>query len=260
LLHLEARQSHPKVSVEGKKLKLKNKKNHRCLALKSIALGLSLSMSACYPTPGPDKSASGLAIGALLGAGSGAVIGHQVNALGPGAAIGAGFGAVSGLITGLGFDIAEGTELAMQRDLNALKVQVATNGRALQMLQMALDERELRLSATSPSTETIFFDEGRASLRLGTVAQLQRFANNIKINPFVGTIEVHGHSEETGDIEKNIKLSEARARTIATFLGNQGISLDQIQIFHHGSAQPLASNQASIGKLLNGRAEVVLLK
>lgn len=224
-----------------------------------VLLGGSLLLSACAGTPGPDKSFAGMLLGAGWGAGAGAVIGHQVNAAGSGSLIGMGFGAASGLLTGIALDVAEGTDLEQQRELDALKVQIAANHREITRLQEQLDNREQGLLRT-PTSIRVFFDRERASLRSGSVVELQRLADAIKFNPYIGVIEVHGHTDETGDTEKNSRLSEARARTVATFLGNNGVSMDRIKVFSHGATRPLTSNETEAGRQLNRRAEVVLLK
>lgn len=229
------------------------------IASRGMLLVVLSAVVACHPTPGPDKAAIGGVLGAGWGAGAGAVIGNQVGAVGPGAAIGAGFGAVSGAITGAGLDISEGTELAMQRELDVLRVQVAANQRSLNRMQNNLDDRTRRLSATSSNT-LVYFDEERAFLRLGSVEQLQRLASLIKSNPYISRIELHGHSEDTGDPDKNERLSEARARTIANFLGNQGVSLDQVQMFAHGATRPVASNESGAGRQFNRRVEIVFVR
>ncbi len=223
------------------------------------ALGLSLLLLAagCYPTPGPDKAVAGAVLGAGWGAGAGAVIGNQLNDTGPGAAVGAGFGAASGLAQGIGFDAAEGDALRQQRELDALKVQVASNQRVLAALQNNLDERERRINAAGFS-EQIYFDPARASLRLGSAAQLERLSNAIKHNPYVTGIELHGHADDMGEVERNMKLSEARARTVATFLSMQGISLDQIKIVAHGAGQPVTTSESAPGAQLNRRVEIIL--
>ncbi|MFN8390711.1 MAG: OmpA family protein [Bdellovibrionota bacterium] len=217
----------------------------------------ALTLCSCYPTPGPDKAVAGAVLGAGWGAGAGAVIGNQVGDPGPGAAIGAGFGAASGLISGVGFDIAEAEELQQQRELDALKVQVAANQRTLLAIQGNLDERSRQINAVGFS-EQIFFDPNRASLRLGSAAKLQRLADAIKNNPYVTGIEIHGHADDMGDTEKNKQLSEARARTVATVLVSQGISLDSIHIFSHGAENPVTSNESESGRQLNRRVEILL--
>ena len=228
-----------------------------CVSL-VLLLFLSFGVS-CHPVPGPDKTFAGAVLGAGWGAGAGAVIGHQTSRAGEGAAIGAGFGAVSGVLTGIGLDISEGTELRQQRELDSLKVQVAANYRSLILLQDVLDDRDRRLNPTSGANQ-VFFDPDRASLRSGSAARLQRLAEAIKFNPYVGEVELHGHSDDNGDTERNRRLSEARARTVATFLAGQGISLDRIKLFSHGAARPLASNESESGKSLNRRVEIVLRK
>lgn len=216
-----------------------------------------LTLISCSATPGPDKSATGAVLGAAWGAGAGAVVGNQINDIGPGAAIGAGFGAVGGLVSGAALDIAEGGELEQQRDLDALKIQVAANQRALLGLQNSLDEREQQINAAAFS-EQIYFDEARASVRLGSVARLEKLADAIKQNPFVTTIEIHGHADDLGDVERNKQLSEARATTVANFLTNHGVSINQIQIVAHGAMNPVASNQSESGRQLNRRVEIFL--
>ena len=218
-----------------------------------------IAMAGCYPTPGPDKTVAGAVLGAGWGAGAGAIVGNQVGDPGPGSAIGAGFGAASGALTGAGFDIAEGSELEAQKKVDALKVQVASNQRRLMMLQDSLDSRDEKLHSSTIS-ERVFFDEGVASLRSGAAVELQRFAEMVKLNPYVGRLQIHGHSAESQSSSRDVALSEARARTVATFLATHGVSLDQLELFAHGSARPLASNKTDSGRQLNRRVEIVLLK
>jgi len=216
-------------------------------------------MSACAPVPGPDKSISGAILGAAWGAGAGAVIGNQLNDTGPGAALGSAFGAGSGLLSGIALDVEEGHELEEHRQLDALKVQTGANERGLAMLQNTLDRQG---SMVKPAGETlqVFFDPDRASLRIGSARRLERFAQSIKELRALSRVEVHGHSDDTGDAERNKRLSAARAQTVQTFLVTQGISTHVIRIVAHGSSEPLATNLTPEGKQLNRRAEVVVYR
>lgn len=225
----------------------------------SICIAICAVFVGCHPTPGPDKAVSGAILGAGWGAGAGAVVGNQVDASGAGAAIGSGFGLVSGLIQGASLDIAEGTELEQQRDLDALRVRVAANQRSLQNLQSELDRRDQKLYR-SASGGQVYFDKNRASLRSGSAEQLQRLAEQIKFNPYVGRISVQGHSDDTGNTERNLRLSEARARTVVSFFVQQGISIDKIDVQAHGGLRPLATNETESGRQLNRRVEIVLEK
>jgi len=224
-----------------------------------LQLVLVSLFAACSPTAGPDKSIAGAILGAGWGAGAGAVIGNQSSNTGPGIAIGSGFGAASGMLTGIGLDMAEGTELEQQRELDALKVQLDANTRTIRMMQASFDSRRAQLQQTT-SPAQIYFDQGKASLRAGTVAQLQQMAQLIKLNPYIGKIELQGHSDDMGNLDNNMRLSEARARTVAAFLGAQGISMDQMVVTGYGAQRPLATNENDAGRQLNRRVEVILLK
>ena len=214
-----------------------------------------LFLVACTATPGPDKTASGAILGAAWGAGAGAVVGNQVSAPDAGAGIGAGIGAVGGMLAGVGLDVAEGTQLRQQRELEALKVKTAINQRGLLSLQDTLDRKQ-GLS-TKGVIETIQFDSGKASIHIGSASRLEELSKSLKKIPF-GKIAVHGYADDEGNAELNQRLSNARAKTITTFLANHGISLSQINMYAHGSSMPLASNKTEVGKQLNRRVEIVL--
>lgn len=216
---------------------------------------LLLFLVACSATPGPDKTASGAILGAAWGAGAGAIVGNQVSDPGTGAGIGAGIGAAGGLMAGMGLDVAEGTQLRQQRELEALKVKTAINQRGLLGIQDSLDQSQ-GLS-TKGVLDTIQFDSGKAFIRMGSAARLEELVNKLKKIPF-GTVVLHGHADDAGNAELNQRLSEARAKTVATFLSTHGISLSQINIVAHGSGYPIASNKLEVGKQLNRRVEIVL--
>lgn len=223
-----------------------------------FALAAAAIVSACSPTPYPDKSVAGAVLGAGWGMGAGAVIGNQLNDIGPGMAIGSAFGAGSGLLTGIGLDIAEGQELEAQRELDALRVQVSANQQSLRGLVASLDNRQHAL-ATTDTTDTVYFDEGSAALHSGAVQKLEHFIDSARFNPYFGGIEIHGHSDDTGNEEKNKWLSESRAKSVAAFIGAHGVSMDQMKLYAHGSTRPEASNAGSAGRQLNRRVEIYLV-
>ncbi len=230
----------------------------RRLRIVSAALFSIWSLSACSPTAGPDKTAVGAVLGAGWGTGAGGVIGNQVQHVDAGMGVGAAIGAASGIMTGVGLDIAEGQELQQQRELDSLKTQIALNQRALMSIQDTLDDRGRRINSASIQ-DTVYFDANRASLRLGAAQQLERFAAAVRRHPFVKAIEVHAHTDDLGNNDKNQQLSEARARTVVAFLAAQGISTDIIRSYAHAAKDPLATNKTGEGKQLNRRVELVVL-
>jgi len=72
------------------------------------------------------------------------------------------------------------------------------------------------------------------------------------------TIEVAGHTDSTGNNERNTVLSGERADRVRDFLINSGISGDRMTSTGYGSSQPIASNDTVTGRALNRRIELVL--
>ena len=214
----------------------------------------------CSNVPGPDKTAEGAILGAGWGSGVGLVIANQTTGgMTNGALIGLAFGAASGMLSGLGLDVQEGFVIDQQREIDALKVQVAANDQQLRSIQAAFDDRQRGLYANHSITK-IYFDEGRASLHMGSAKELERLAEAIRLNPYIGNIEVHGHSDDMGDVEKNNRISEARAKTVVTFLTEHGVSSHLMKLIAHGASEPITANGSPEGKQQNRRVEVVLLK
>ena len=217
-------------------------------------------MTACSNVPGPDKTVEGTILGGGWGTGVGLVIANQTTGgMTNGALLGLAFGAASGMLSGLGIDVQEGFSIDQQREIDSLKVQVSANDQQLRSIQAAFDDRQRGLYA-NPSTTKVFFDEGRASLHMGSAKELELLAEAIKLNPYIGTIEIHGHSDDMGDAEKNNRISEARAKTVATFLTEHGVYNHILKLISHGSNEPLTANTSPEGKQQNRRVEVVLLK
>jgi len=224
-----------------------------------LASVCALVLSSCAPTPGPDKVIAGTILGAGWGAGSGAIIGNQINNTGAGVAVGAGLGAAAGMLVGAGLDVEEGSQLKTRRQIYALRAHVAQSEENL----LAIRESLLgggRLLAHLPSSITIYFDPRLAALRTGSAKELERLAESIKRDPLVRRIEIFGHSDDTGTKEDNEKLSLARARTVESFLAEHGISLDQMKSSGLAAAEPKTTNRTDAGRQLNRRVEIVLLR
>lgn len=222
-------------------------------------LAILLTLSACAPTPGPDKTIAGALLGAGWGAGTGGIIGNQLNTTGPGMAVGAGFGAAAGALTGMGIDIDEGHQLQTRRELNHLRARAALNERELATLQDQFNARG-RMLTHLPSGLTIYFDPGLAALRSGSAKELERLAQSLKLDPLLRKVEIFGHSDDTGSKEKNEELAKARARAVEGLLVAHGLSADQIKSIGMSSDEPKATNQSEVGRQLNRRVEIVVVR
>ena len=224
--------------------------------LRTLIISAAVATVGCAPYPGPDKSAEGAVVGGAWGTGVGAVVGNQVATAGMGAGVGAGFGAVAGLLSGVAFDQLESNMMVQQHMLDDLQVKTRANFEVLRDLQDTLDDK----IATTVTTGVyqVFFDNDSTQLKAGSIANLQAIADSMKASMGVRIIQVNGHTDDSGNQENNKKLSEARAREVASYLASRGISMDQIKVNSFGTERPLASNATPEGRQLNRRVDVFL--
>ena len=70
-------------------------------------------------------------------------------------------------------------------------------------------------------------------------------------------IEISGHTDSTGNILSNKKLSEKRALQVAKYLIGKGINRNRITTIGYGAEKPLFVNDTEEHKYLNRRVEIV---
>ena len=209
------------------------------------------------PQAGPDKSIAGAIIGGGWGAGAGAILGNQVNQDAQGTIVGASYGFVQGALVGAGFDLNEETLIDQQRQLASLKIANEANSRRLNQIQSHLEGTGVAAS-NAGVVHQVFFDVDQTNLRAGSVANLEKISNAIASNPGAISVHVDGHSDDGGDSGYNLRLSEARARTVTAYLASRGISIDQINMQSYGSTRPIASNGTPVGRQMNRRVDVYI--
>lgn len=69
-------------------------------------------------------------------------------------------------------------------------------------------------------------------------------------------VELIGHTDDMGDAEYNILLSERRAESVRRALVDNGVSLERIKIKGCGATQPLFPNDSDKHRALNRRVEM----
>jgi len=107
--------------------------------------------------------------------------------------------------------------------------------------------------------KNVFFDTGKATLRVESNKELDDLVDFMSHQKAI-VIEVGGYTDNVGSDADNLKLSQARAEAVRTYLVKKGIGQDRIQAKGYGSADPVASNDTPEGKQQNRRTEVHILK
>jgi outer membrane protein OmpA-like peptidoglycan-associated protein len=80
-------------------------------------------------------------------------------------------------------------------------------------------------------------------------------ATSLVDNPTV-TVEVGGHTDNTGRKATNVRLSQARANTVRDYLIGKGVDGARITAKGYGPDQPVAENTTVAGRAANRRVEL----
>jgi outer membrane protein OmpA-like peptidoglycan-associated protein len=73
------------------------------------------------------------------------------------------------------------------------------------------------------------------------------------------TISVEGHTDSTGSLELNQRLSEQRANAVRAALVSHGIDPGRVHMLGHGPSLPIADNATPAGRAQNRRVEILIL-
>jgi outer membrane protein OmpA-like peptidoglycan-associated protein len=100
--------------------------------------------------------------------------------------------------------------------------------------------------------ERVFFDTDRATLKPESADTLDKVAASLKDFPDV-KIQVAGHTDNTGSDAHNMKLSEARAKSVMDYLVSKGVSPAMLSAKGYGETEPIADNNTKEGRAQNRR-------
>lgn len=204
---------------------------------KSIAIALlsAALVTSCGLSNAVKGGGIGAAAGGLLGAGIGRVAGNT----GIGAAIGAVVGGAAGTLIGNKMDK---QKRQLEQELENAKIESINDGQAI------------RVTFDSG----ILFATGSANLSESSRTALRSFARNLVDNPQTN-IQIVGHTDNTGSDRVNDPLSVNRAKSVQTFLANQGVASSRMEYAGKGSHEPVADNATAAGRRENRRVEVYIL-
>lgn len=139
-------------------------------------------------------------------------------------------------------------EIALTIDTEGMDI--ATPGDSL----ITEDDGELRIEV--PEDVLFDFDESRLKDEAKdtldeAVAVLERLAED-------EVVHINGHTDNKGDADYNLNLSEKRAEAVAAYLSDSGdIDHLALEIKGYGLKDPIASNATEEGRQKNRRVEIV---
>jgi OmpA-OmpF porin, OOP family len=99
------------------------------------------------------------------------------------------------------------------------------------------------------------FATDSATLRPASQEQLRNIAEIMKAYPAV-KMNIGGFTDNTGDTQHNIQLSQDRANAVVAQLVNFGIAPDRLQAQGYGEQFPIGDNATEAGRAMNRRVSM----
>lgn len=106
--------------------------------------------------------------------------------------------------------------------------------------------------------KNIFFDSDKYELKEESKVELNKLIQFLGSNPKV-SIEIGGHTDNTGGREKNVPLSANRAKAVKDFLVQAGVPMARLTYKGYADTQPIAENVNPEGRAKNRRTEIKIL-
>jgi outer membrane protein OmpA-like peptidoglycan-associated protein len=102
--------------------------------------------------------------------------------------------------------------------------------------------------------QKVYFDIGKTVVLPRSFGLLDDVARVIKAHPEMAIV-VAGHTDNTGNAQRNRELSQARAEAVRDYLIKKGVAPDRVQAKGYGPDRPIAPNATAPGRARNRRVE-----
>jgi len=106
--------------------------------------------------------------------------------------------------------------------------------------------------------KNVLFEFGKAILLENSKKELNKLLRLLNEYKEI-KIMISGHTDEIGKPEDNLKLSDARAKTVHEYLIKNGISENRLFYRGYGASQPLENNKTEVGRKKNRRVEFFVI-
>ncbi|CAN5681429.1 hypothetical protein BH11MYX1_BH11MYX1_08150 [soil metagenome] len=113
---------------------------------------------------------------------------------------------------------------------------------------------------TIDTLRSIEFEFDKAVIEKRSLEVLDKVARALLDNPAIDLVEVQGHTDERGDDEYNLELSNRRATAVVTYLQSKGIDESRLGGMGYGETVPLINEHNQKAWTANRRVEFHILK
>ena len=106
--------------------------------------------------------------------------------------------------------------------------------------------------------DSVYFETGKAVIKPESFGLLDEVAEILKDHPELSKVSIEGHTDDRGDNNKNLKLSQGRAESVRTYLAGKGVAVERLDAVGYGEARPLAKGKTAADQAQNRRVDFVV--
>jgi OmpA-OmpF porin, OOP family len=107
--------------------------------------------------------------------------------------------------------------------------------------------------------KNIYFDSGKSNISPRSESTLNKVKDIIVQYPNV-KFKILGHTDDRGNFEKNMKLSDNRAAAVVNWLASKGLPTSNLASEGFGSTKPVDTNATDSGRAANRRTEIDIIE
>ncbi len=100
----------------------------------------------------------------------------------------------------------------------------------------------------------VFFETGKSEVKIDSYPELDRLIQLMLDVPLL-KIELSGHTDNVGNDEYNLNLSQRRADAVRAYLTSRGVDKSRVLAVGYGESKPVDSNDTKEGRANNRRTE-----
>lgn len=135
---------------------------------------------------------------------------------------------------------------------NGVELNIPQNGIENKLIAFITDPSKPVDDTTWFNFDRLLFDTGQATLQPSSQEQLTNIAMILKAYPNVNA-KIGGYTDNTGDPQANMTLSDARAKNVMNALVAQGVDASRLTSEGYGDQHPVGDNSTEEGRAMNRR-------
>ncbi|MGN0001889.1 MAG: OmpA family protein [Sphingobacterium composti] len=150
------------------------------------------------------------------------------------------------------FDKCPGTPSGVQVDGAGCPITVKNETKVIEKIVVTEEDKKV----VDEAIKNLEFETGKSTIRSTSYSSLDRVAAILIEKNF--SLKLAGHTDNTGSLQTNLRLSKERAEAVKAYLVSKGANASRIEATGYGPNQPIASNSTAEGRQQNRRVEFTL--